>query len=148
MKQDEFDRAIARAERAYSKPVRIRDGIEEVESDDALGMRRWRPGRTDRIPRKAGPPPEPRGQFNRPIARSYRLTSAAGATSFHFQHRAIGKVTHEMNEDGLRNRPGAARAHSRYVEREVAVASIDPALEAERTPKHLGQDRDPIGRAQ
>lgn len=133
MKQDDFDRAIARAERAYSKLVRIRDGIEEIGPEDALGVARWRPGRPDLVQRTNGQPQDRPIEFNRPVTRSYRLTSAAGATSFHFQHRAIGKVTHEMNEDGLRNRPGAARAHSRYVEREVAVASIDPAIEADGT---------------
>ena len=126
MKQDGFDRAVARAERAFSKLVRIRDGIEEVDPEDLLGVGRWRPGRL--VQRTDGPARDRRIQFNRPITRSYRLTNAAGATSFHIQHRAISKVTHEMNDSGLRNRPGAARAHARYVEREVAVASIEPAF--------------------
>ncbi len=133
MKQDEFDRAIARAERAYAKLVRIRDGIEEVEHDDVLGIRRWRPGREVGAQRQHVRSSERRVLFNRPLTRSIRLANAAGATSFHIQHHAIGKVTHEMNEDGLRNRPGAARAHSRYVEREVAVAAIDPERAAEET---------------
>lgn len=133
MNQDWFHLAVARSERAFSKLVRIREGIEEVGPEDALGVTRWRPGRPVLAQRTNGQSQDRPIEFNRPVTRSYRLTSAAGATSFHIQHRAIGKVTHEMNEDGLRNRPGAARAHSRYVEREVAVASIDPALEADGT---------------
>ncbi|MCE7797364.1 MobA/MobL family protein [Sphingobium sufflavum] len=128
MKQDGFDRAVARAERAFSKLVRIRDGIEDVDPEDTLGVKRWRRRRASLIQRAEGQQQDRAVQFNRPVTRSYRLTNTAGATSFHIQHRAISKVTHEMNESGLRNRPGAARAHARYVEREVAVASIEPAV--------------------
>jgi hypothetical protein len=128
MERDEFDRAVARAERAFSKLVRIREGIEHVELDDALGISRWRPGRTNLAQRTDGQSQDGRIPFNRPVTRSYRLTNASGATSFHIQHRAISKVTHEMNDSGLRNRPGAARAHARYIEREVAVASIEPVF--------------------
>lgn len=130
MKQDEFDRAVARADRAFSKLNRIREG-DEIGSDDALGVKRWRLGRASQVQRKDGQPQDRHIEFNRPVTRSYRLTNAGGATSFHFQHRAISKVTHEMDEGGLRNRPGAARAHSRYVEREVAVALIEPGLDAD-----------------
>lgn len=125
MKQDGFDRAVARAERAFSKLVRIREGIENLEPDDVLGIKRGRVGRVSQVQRKEGQPRDRLIEFNRPVTRSYRLTNAAGATSFHFQHRAISKVTYEMNEGGLRNRPGAARAHARYVEREIAVAVVE-----------------------
>lgn len=151
MRQDDFDRAVARAERAFSKLIRIREGVEEVGSNDALGVGRWRTGRAVLVQRTGGQSQDRPIEFNRPVTRSYRLASAAGATSFHIQHRAISKVTHEMNENGLRNRPGAARAHSRYVEREVAVATIDPALEAERTVAEItpiaGYDDNPGNRA-
>lgn len=130
MKQDGLDRAVARAERGFSKLVRIREGIEEFGQDDVLGVKRWRPSRANQLQRTDGQQQGRHIEFNRPVARSYRLTNAVGASAFHFQHRAISKVTHEMNEGGLRNRPGAARAHSRYVEREVAVALLDPELGA------------------
>ena len=128
MKEDDFDRAVARANRAFSKLVRIRDGIEQISGDDALGVTRWRPGRANSIQGQNGNTQDRNIPFHRPVTRSYRLTNAAGATAFHMQHRAISKVTHEMNEGGLRNRPGAARAHSRYVERDVAVALIETEL--------------------
>ena len=136
MKQDGFDRVVARAERAFSKLVRIREGIEGSEPDDVLGVTRGRPGRANQLQRKDGQPQGHHIEFNRPAARSYRPTNAAGATSFHIQHHAISKVTHEMNQGGLRNRPGAARAHSRYVEREVAVALVEPEQDAD--PAILG----------
>lgn len=76
--------------------------------------------------------------LNIPATRSYRLTSLAGATSFHFSHRSVGKVTFATCEEGLRVKPGAARAHGRYVEREEAVAILDPAIEPQ--PDHAISD--------
>lgn len=129
-KPTDFDLAVQRIERAFARLQRIRDGIEGVENDDVMGVRNWRPGRaTDNARHKASDPA--RGiPFHKPVARSYRLANAAGATSFTFQHRSVSKVTHTMVKDGVRNRPGAARAHSRYIEREAAVAQLDPETSA------------------
>lgn len=124
MVQDDFDRSVAQAERAYSKLTRILAGIEGFETDDAMGLRGWRPSGERGIGQQGEKTSKRNIAFNRPIARPIRWANASGATSFHFQHRSIGKVTHEAVRDGLRNRPGAARAHSRYVEREAAVAMI------------------------
>ena len=63
--------------------------------------------------------------FHIPAARPIRLKTATGMTSFHFSHTAVSKVTFETCQDGLRNQPGAARSHGRYIERECAVATID-----------------------
>jgi len=63
--------------------------------------------------------------FNVPAARPIRLKTATGVTSFHFSHSAVSKVTFETCQDGLRNQPGAARSHGRYVERDCAVATVD-----------------------
>ncbi|PZU56388.1 MAG: hypothetical protein DI547_16705 [Sphingobium sp.] len=67
--------------------------------------------------------------FHKPATRSYRLVSATGATSFHFAHHAISKVSFATCEEGRRNKPGAARAHGRYVEREAAVALVSATID-------------------
>lgn len=77
--------------------------------------------------------------FHIPAARPIRLKSATNVTSFHFAHSAVTKVTFETLQDGLRNQPGAARSHGRYVERECAVATIDAAFGIE-----LDQQPDPV----
>lgn len=63
--------------------------------------------------------------FHIPASRPVRLKSATGMTSFHFSHSAISKVTYVTQVEGLRNAPGAARAHSRYIERDSAVAGFE-----------------------
>lgn len=125
-KRTDFELAVQRVERAFARLQRIRDGIEAIENDDVMGVRNWRPGRTTDISRHKASDAGRGIPFHKPVARSYRLTNAAGATSFTFQHRSVSKVTHTMIRDGVRNRPGAARAHSRYIEREAAVAQLDP----------------------
>lgn len=76
-------------------------------------------------------------EFHIPAARPLRLKSATNVTSFHFAHSAVRKVTFETCQDGLRNQPGAARSHGRYVERECAVATIDAAfgIELDQQPE-------------
>ncbi len=76
--------------------------------------------------------------FHIPATRSHRLANATGATSFHFSHRSISKVTFATCQEGVRVKPGAARAHGRYVEREDAVALLDPAVESEIFSEALG----------
>lgn len=121
-----------RAEQANQKYALLREGIEPEISDDVLGVVRWRPGRQaqERQQEVAGD----RIPFHVPMTRAHRLATPEGATSFHFAHSFIHKVSTERMEDGRRNRPGAARAHNQYVERETAVAiladTVDPALAA------------------
>ncbi len=106
----------------------IREGLLPHEGEELVP--RWRapkaPAREQS--RVAGHSHSKSVLFHIPATRSYRLTSVAGATSFHFSHRAIGKVTFATCEEGVRVKPGAARAHGRYVERDEAVALLDPAL--------------------
>lgn len=121
-----------RAEQANQKYALLREGLEPEISDDVLGVVRWRPNREAQKRREAEA--GDRIPFHVPMTRAHRLTTADGATSFHFAHSFINKVPTERMEDGRRNRPGAARAHNRYVERETAVASladaVDPAIAA------------------
>lgn len=62
--------------------------------------------------------------FSIPATRSYRFANAIGATSYHFSHSSVAKVTFETHRDGIRNSPGAAKAHGRYIERSGATAKL------------------------
>lgn len=114
-----------RAEQANQKYALLREGFEPEISDDVLGVVRWRPGR--QAPERQRAEGGDRIPFHVPMTRAHRLATADGATSFHFAHSFINKVSTERMEDGRRNRPGAARAHSSYVERETAVAILPNA---------------------
>ena len=116
-----------RAQQANAKYVLLREGIEPEISDDVLGVLRWRPSR--QVPERQQAEAGDRIPFHVPMTRAHRLATAEGATSFHFAHSFINKVSTERMEDGRRNRPGAARAHNKYVERETAVASLADAVE-------------------
>lgn len=121
-----------RAEQANQKFALLREGLEPEISDDVLGVVRWRPSREAQKRREAEA--GVRIPFHVPMTRAHRLATADGATSFHFAHSFINKVPAERMEGGRRNRPGAARAHNTYVERETAVAiladAVDPAIAA------------------
>lgn len=121
-----------RAQQANAKYALLREGIEPEIGDDVLGVVRWRPSR--QAPERQQAEAGDRIPFHVPMTRAHRLATAEGATSFHFAHSFINKVSTERMEEGRRNRPGAARAHNTYVERETAVASladtVDPALAA------------------
>ena len=114
-----------KAQRAGEKYALLREGFEPEISDDVLGAVRWQakrqPGKRD----EAGAGQIP---FHLPMTRPHRLMTVDGATSFHFAHSFINKVSTERMEDGRRNRPGAARAHGKYVERETAVAILPDAV--------------------
>lgn len=116
----------------------IREGL--IPQDDDDFMPRWRgpKGRVRIEAHRALQRAAKSIPFNIPATRSYRLTSLAGATSFHFSHRSVGKVTFATCEEGVRVKPGAARAHGRYVEREEAVAILDPLVEPQ--PDHAISD--------
>lgn len=63
-------------------------------------------------------------KFHQPVRRPHRLMTVDGRTSFHFSHRTVVRLRAGSSFDGMLLRPGAARDHCRYVERESAVASI------------------------
>lgn len=62
--------------------------------------------------------------FHIPATRHHRLATARGVTSFHFGHSSVAKVTYTTKIDGVDHEPGAAHAHSRYIERESAIADL------------------------
>lgn len=131
MADDRITQLKFRAQQANRKYALLREGV-EPEITDVLGVVRWRPQRQAVKRGEAGADnPIP---FHVPMTRAHRLATAAGVTSFHFAHSFINKVSTERMEDGRRNRPGAARAHGKYVERETAVANltdaVDPAIAA------------------
>lgn len=58
-----------------------------------------------------------------PIARSSRVANKDGATSFHFKYEAIAKTRQEkVSASGTKTRKNAGRDHSKYLERNSAVA--------------------------
>lgn len=58
-----------------------------------------------------------------PVVRSKRLSTPDGRTSFHFSHDYVSKTAAtSADANGRVNRPGAAKAHGNYIERESAVA--------------------------
>ena len=67
-----------------------------------------------------------------PIVRPIRAESASGATSFHFSHEAVTKTkTERVSDSGRRTRPGSAKDHAAYIERDGAVARADGGGEVE-----------------
>lgn len=66
-------------------------------------------------------------RFHQPVRRAHRLATADGRTSFHFSHRTVVRLRSGSFFDGVLLRPGSAREHCRYVERESAVATIELA---------------------
>lgn len=132
MTEDRITKLKLRAQLAGRNYAMLREGREPEITDDALGIIGWRSQREVKGTGELGS--KERIQFHVPMTREHRLANAEGATSFHFAHSFINKVSAEQMEDGRRNRPGAARAHARYVERETAVAiqalADDPAIAA------------------
>lgn len=76
--------------------------------------------------------------FHIPAARRIRHRTPDGITSFHFAHSSVSKVTHSTVIEGVRHMPGAGVAHTRYIERESAVAHLakqqDDGLELHPEP--------------
>ena len=77
-----------------------------------------------------------------PIVRPIRAATPEGVTSFHFSHEAITKTaTERVSDSGSKTRPGSARDHSRYLERETALARDEEGVverlenETETEPK-------------
>ena len=70
-------------------------------------------------------------EFWRPISRPIRAATPEGVTSFHFSSTPVAKVKQAtVSGHGVTVRPGAAREHSRYLERDGAVARSTDASEA------------------
>lgn len=67
-----------------------------------------------------------------PIVRPERLATEDGRTSFHFSHDSVAKTRNAtVNETtGRVNRPGAAKAHNKYIERDSAVAIDEEGMPA------------------
>lgn len=65
--------------------------------------------------------------FHIPCSRMHRFTDKNGMTSFHLSHKSITRVTYETYQEGTRVSPGAAKSHCSYIERDAAVARLDPA---------------------
>ena len=78
-------------------------------------------------------------KFHQPARRAHRLATADGRTSFHFSHRTVVRLRSGSFYDGVLLRPGAAREHCKYVERQSAVARI--ALDPTSTASSLIADR-------
>jgi hypothetical protein len=78
--------------------------------------------------------------FHIPASRPVRLKSATGMTSFHFSHSAVSRVTCVTQVEGLRNAPGAAKAHSRYIERDNAVAGFEAQAGLDRAAQQESLD--------
>lgn len=73
-----------------------------------------------------------------PIVRPIRAQTADGVTSFHFSHEAITKTkTERVSDSGRKTRPGSAKDHAAYIERDGAVARSDgaPARDGETLEK-------------
>ena len=70
-------------------------------------------------------------KFWQPISRPIRAATPEGVTSFHFSSIPVAKVKQAtISGRGVIVRPGAAREHSRYLERDGAVARQTDASEA------------------
>lgn len=102
-------------------------------NDDVLGLGRIRTHEKDiaQNPRSrpgANQYSEAPIDFSVPVTRGVRPMTEDGRTSFHFKHATISKTAKErVSKKGAANRPGAPRAHSKYIERPGAVAIIDSA---------------------
>lgn len=143
MPSDRYIQMRDAIEAARQRLSLIRQGLISVEVDDVAPRRRVHVVRVQRqfehLDSQSG---SRTPSFHIPATRSYRLTNSAGASSFHFSHRSVAKVTFETCQDSVRVRPGAARAHGRYVEREAAVADLGADLDAEALPASNGLNRD------
>lgn len=114
--------AAAELEAARIRIKLIREGIlEDISRSSGRTIRKIRVHGRDSLDRdRADSIP----RFDLPAARQYRFISPKGFTSFHFAHRPIPKVTYATSQDGVRVKPGAARAHGNYIERESGVAEF------------------------
>lgn len=108
----------------------------EGRSDDALGVKHARVKREIKAQnnlgeKKAGRSDTRKSDLTIPITRAKRMTTDDGRTSFHFSHDSVAKTNREVvSESGRANRPGAAKAHNKYIERDSAVAHDQDGVEA------------------
>lgn len=104
-RSSDYDQVMGKVIDMRTKKVRLKDEIDY--------HREGKKGRSDTLP----------SNLHIPIARPQRLATEDGRTSFHFSHDSISKTRNAVVSDSGRvNRPGAAKAHNKYIERDSAVA--------------------------
>jgi len=115
--------AAAEFEAARIRIKLIREGIiEDISRESGFTLRPVRRGFPLVL---GGGSKKETPRFDIPATRSYRFATTTGVTSLHFAHRSIAKVTYEVRIEGVKVRPGGARAHANYIERESAVAEFE-----------------------
>jgi hypothetical protein len=72
-------------------------------------------------------------RFEIPAARPYRPQTPAGGRSYHFRHEPVTRSERPSSLSDRRDRPGSPADHTKYIERESAVASLDPASACDQT---------------
>lgn len=115
--------------RVYERQPFVREGEIEGRSDDVLGLLRTRV-RAEIVRQQAadtGKRADNRmPNFTVPSPRKVRPMTEDGRTSFHFSHEGVSKTMRQVEKkSGLRNAPGAAGAHGKYIERQNAVAELE-----------------------
>ena len=83
-----------------------------------------------------------------PMARNSRAANKDGATSFHFKHEAIARTKVEKTSaSGTKTRKNAGRDHSKYLERDSAVARNGEVVERIGQEGEGKEVADALGRA-
>lgn len=111
-RESDFELIMGKDGKAIKTKVRVKDEVLKHVEEKGKGRSDMRPS-----------------SLHIPIARPQRLSTADGRTSFHFSHDSITKTRNAVVKDnGQVNKPGAAKAHNRYIERESAVAIDDEGI--------------------
>jgi MobA/MobL family len=86
--------------------------------------------------------------FTVPMTSDLRPANKEGATSFHFKHDTIAKTRHEKAlASGTKTRKNAGRDHSKYLERDSAVARNGEAIESASLSSEKKEIANSLGRA-
>jgi len=113
-RETDFELIMGKASKAPTAKVRVQDLIN-------YNVERKGQGRSDARP----------SDLHIPIARPKRQATEDGRTSFHFSHDSVAKTRSAVvSESGKVNRPGAAKAHNEYIERDSAVALVEDVAPA------------------
>lgn len=116
----------------------------EGSSDDILGIKNARVRKERKAQQNVGGDKKGRSDgripnLDIPVVRASRLATEDGRTSFHFSHDSITKTRNAVvDEKGRANRPGAAKAHNKYIERESAVALDENGQEIDAAQDEVG----------
>lgn len=116
----------------------------EGSSDDVLGIKNARVRKERKAQQNVGGDKKGRSDgripnLDIPVVRASRLATEDGRTSFHFSHDSITKTRNAVvDEKGRANRPGAAKAHNKYIERESAVALDENGQEIDAAQDEVG----------